>query len=334
MVESLSVGDDDTGEVQEVLSSQRLEFAPVLLHVGLHKTGSTWVQKRLFKDSKRGFTDKTGEPRDNIIKRLVMHDPLFFDAPATAAHYAPTIEAANASGLTLVLSHERLSGHPSSGGIDRCIIAERLKATFPDARILVVIREQRALIASMYALHIRLGGVESLRRYLSTPEPGAGRKHSFTFEMYEFDRLIAFYRSLFGESRVLILPLELLAREPQDFADRIGSFCGHPSVPLGPTKRLNVRHPRLLQLTQRPLNMLFYHNELSPGAIVHIPNFTRRYAEFAKRFGRFSPDFLERKLQKRQRIEIEALVGDRFAMSNRRTQEMTGLPLAELGYPV
>ena len=36
----------------------------------------------------------------------------------------------------------------------------------------------------------------------------------------------------------------------------------------------------------------------------------------------------------RQRRIIDSMVGNRYAVSNRRTQEIVGLPLADLGYPV
>lgn len=333
MVENVSVG-QDAGVKHERLSEQHQEIAPVLVHIGLHKTGSTWVQRYVFKHPERGFTDATGEPHRKIIKRFVMPDPLFFDPVETASHYAPARDAAREAGATFVISHERLSGHPSSGGVDRGMIADRLRATFPDARVLIVIREQRSLIESMYGLHIRLGGVESVHRYLTRPKPYFARKPSFSLEMYEFDRLIDLYQKLFGKDRVLVLPLELLARQPQQFVDRITAFCGHPPIPLGPTKRLNVRRPHVMQLVQRPLNMLFYHNELSPGALVNVQNFKKRYARFSHLFKRLSPGFLERKLAERQKRAVHEFVGDHYAESNRRTVELTGLPLEEFGYPV
>jgi len=308
------------------------EAAPLLIHIGLHKTGSTWLQKQLFSDPERGFSDSLGESRNELKRRIVTPDPLFFDAAATAKHYAPSLAAARQAGLTTVISHERLSGHPSSGGRDRCMIAERLHATFPDARILIVIREQRNLIRSMYNQHIKAGGVESLRHYFA--KPGHARKPSFSLQMYEFDKLISFYRDLFGRDRVLALPMELLAQRPQEFVDRIAAFSGHPPVPLDPIRRRNTRRPHFMRILQRPLNMLFFRNELSPGALFHIRHFNRRFSRLRPLFKRLSPRLLERLLDDREMDAVNKLVGDYYAASNRRTQEMIGLPLAEFGYPV
>ena len=307
--------------------------APLLLHVGLHKTGSTWLQDNLFASPRHGFSQHE-EPRHLLVERLVTPYSLSFDAEQARVVYWTAIDDARRNGQTLALSHERLSGYPSSGGHDRAMIAERLRKTFPEARVLIVFREQRSLIRSMYSQHITDGGVESLERFLNRPEPRLGRKPSFCLEQYEFDGMIGMYRELFGEDRVLGLPVELLGRDPQQFADRVMGFCGLPATEVGPVSRSNQRRPLLMQHVQRPLNMLFYHNELSPGALVHVSRFHKRYARLRPLFDRLSPRFLERRMEERLRSGIERHVGNHYAASNRRTAELTGLPLQDFGYPL
>ena len=51
-----------------------------------------------------------------------------------------------------VISHERLSGYPHSGGHDSKEIAHRLAAVFPNAKVVIVIREQKSMILSNYLL--------------------------------------------------------------------------------------------------------------------------------------------------------------------------------------
>ena len=186
----------------------------------------------------------------------------------------------------------------------------------------------------MYSQHVTDGGVDSLAHFLQTPEPGLGRKPSFTLAMYEFDRLIELYQGLFGAEQVLALPVELLAQDRQDFADRIARFCGQIPVEVPEIERANERRPLLMQQVQRPLNMLFYHNELSPGALVHVPRFHKRYARLRPLFERLSPRLLEQRLNRRIQSQIADHVGRAYAESNRRTAALTGIPLADLGYPV
>lgn len=308
--------------------------APMLVHIGYHKTGSTWLQDRIFCDPARGLETIADAPRHRLVEDFVRPDALSYDPQATAERYSAYIEAARTRDTTLVLSHERLSGYPSSGGHDRAMIADRLKATFPDASILIVLREQRSLIRSMYSQHITDGGTESLKRFLNTPEPALGRKPSFSLAFYEFDRLIAHYQRLFWPDRVLALPFEMLARAPQAFVDRIAGFSGRPEVALDKVQRTNEKRPLLMQQIQRPLNALFYHNELSPGALFHIRRFHKRYARLRPLFDTISPRFLESRLERRLRDAIDRHVGTYFAASNARTERLTGLALQEYGYPV
>jgi hypothetical protein len=315
-------------------ADSEVEKAPLLVHIGLHKTASSWLQKHFFNDPTRGFSEEIVPSRHELMARFGTPDLLAFNPAETAAHYAPAIEAARNAGLTAVISHERLSGHPSSGAHDRRLIAERLHASFPEARVLIVIREQCELIRSMYNQHVKAGGSETLEQYVRRPENRRTKRPAFSLDVYEFDRLIAFYRQLFGAGRVLVLPQEMLARKPQEFADQIARFCGQQPVPVGKIKRSNTRRPQLMRAAQRLLNMLFFDNDLSPGALVHVPRFARRFSKFRYYFERISPRFVERRLSDGQIRRIRELVSDYYAASNRRTQELTGLPLKEFGYIV
>jgi hypothetical protein len=90
-----------------------------------------------------------------------------------------------------------------------------------------------------------------------------------------------------------------------------------------------------MQMLQRPLNMLFFHNDLSPGALIHIPLFNKRYTKYLRPiFELLSPRLVDEWILRRQRQIIDDIVGNRYAQSNRRTQELTDLPLSEYGYPV
>ena len=307
--------------------------APVLLHVGYHKSGSTWLQQTLFEDERAGFLSRRDAPRHRLVEEFVVPDPLGFDPAPLADRFASAIDDARAAGRTFVLSHERFSGYPSSGGRDRGLIAERLAAVFPEARILIVIREQRSLIRSMYSQHVTDGGVESVGRFLRTPEPGLMRKPSFGLACYEFDLLVETYQRLFGRDRVLVLPVEMLASDPAGFAGAIAGFCGHEPPPLEAVRRANTARPLLMQQVQRPLNFLFYHNELSPGALIHVPRFHKRYARLRRAFELLSPRWLEARLDRRLRQRIEAFVGEHYAASNSRTERLIGRSLGQFGYP-
>jgi hypothetical protein len=186
----------------------------------------------------------------------------------------------------------------------------------------------------MYSQHITDGGMGSIARFLDTPEPGLGRGPGFRLSLYEFDRIIAYYQALFGPDRVLALPFEMLLSSPGAFVSEIQAFCGRAATDIGSVSRANERRPLLMQLIQRPLNALFFHNELSRGALFHIPRFAKRYGRTRRLFEAVTPAWLERSMQARLAGAIERHVGDYYAESNRRTEQITGLSLARYGYPL
>ena len=57
-----------------------------------------------------------------------------------------------------ILSYECFTGHPFSGGINQIEIINRLRKFFPSSSILLIFREQRNHIKSMYKKYIKDGG--------------------------------------------------------------------------------------------------------------------------------------------------------------------------------
>jgi hypothetical protein len=306
----------------------------LLIHIGLHKTGSSWLQQSVFLDRELGFNTINAAERREAVYDFVNPDVFDYDSKATRNRYRPQLDAAEAEGLFSVISHERLSGYPSGGGYDRRLIADRLHETFPEARILIVLREQRSVIEAMYSQHITDGGTGSVKRYLQTPEPGLGRRPYFRLGFYEYDKLIAYYQKLFGPERVLVLPFEMLRSNADGFLGEVQRFCGLPVQPAARSKVVNVRRPLLMQYVQRPLNYLVNRNELSDGALIHIPRFARRFGRLRAAFDMVSPATLERRLRSGLRKRISDHVGEHYEESNRRTEQLTGLDLAQFGYAV
>src|SRR5215211_2730079 len=193
-----------------------------LLHIGYHKTGTTWLQRHVFGDPKSGFSQMSG------AQRLIAVNAFDFKPKRIRRQMGRRI--GEAQGLVPVLSSERLSGEPQFGGYDSELIADRLAAVFPDARVLVVIRAQTSMFLSIYKEYIRRGGAASLRQYLAAPDDGYWMPR-FRFEFLEYHRLIGYYQDLFGAESVMVLPYELLRTQPEAFLGQISGFVGTKVVP-------------------------------------------------------------------------------------------------------
>ena len=102
-----------------------MDGGSVLLHVGYHKTASSVLQSQLFADPGGPFV-LPEEKRHLLVERFVVPAPYAFDVGAARAHHAPLLARAAASGKTAVISHERFSGYPPSGGFDGPILTTSL----------------------------------------------------------------------------------------------------------------------------------------------------------------------------------------------------------------
>lgn len=307
------------------------QFANVLLHIGYHKTGSTYLQDHFFQPV-NGFSTEIGDIRTRIVRDFVFPDNFHFDPEKMRRRYMPFVEDAEHKGLHFVLSHERLSGYPPSGGYDRILVAQRLQATFPGARVLIIIREQVSLIRSLYSQYITDGGDLTLARFLDTPEPQLGRMPGFRLEVYEFDRLIAYYQQLFGADRVLVLPFEAMFRDLSAFSRSITDFLQMPPAASLPMVVTNRRRPVPMQITQRLGNRLLSNNELSRGAWFSIPRFPRRFGALERVFQTLTPAGLEGALYARLGKRIREFAGEHYGRSNHRTSSLIGIDLRAYGY--
>jgi hypothetical protein len=300
-----------------------------LIHVGYHKAASTWLQSALFGDPRTGFARV---PRLEILERLVLAPPFGFDAAAVRAAFAPALDQARAGALVPVLSHERLSGNPHSGGYDARLLADRLAECFPDARVLIVIREQRSMIASVYKQYVTEGGAQSLHRYLHPPTAGRARVPLFRFGFFEYDALIGYYQTRFGGERVLVLAFEELRHAPRAFVERVAAFAGVAAPEEISWRPANVGLSALAAALKRPANRVLVRDRLNPlgwSERAGVQVTLRRAVEAVERR---LPAALRERCERRLAEQVAAEVGGRYRESNRRTRELTGLDLAAFGY--
>lgn len=188
--------------------------APIL-HIGYHKTGTSWFQKNFFPHV-RGATylDR------RLVRDVFLNTTAFlFDAEQAAQRLA-------CKGRPIV-SEEDFSGFPDNSGCLEALskdIAYRLEAVYPEAHIVIFIRNQLEMLRANYLQYVRGGGALSLKRYLFPYEHEphfAKRQHHrpmFTLEHFAYQHLIRHYRSVFGKERVHVFLYEDFAADPQTFA--------------------------------------------------------------------------------------------------------------------
>ena len=310
----------------------------LLIHAGYHKTGTTFLQKNLFIDHKVGYCS----PVDRIYLRntFIRTSPFEFDIAKIRENFMPDIDNALEQRLIPVLSHEQFTGQPAGSGygvrrrqreISRKEIAERLHACFPEGSVLIVIREQREMIKSIYKFFVmgwqgKLSA--SIEQFLDQSMLKKGYGPLFNLDYLRYHDVIGYYQILFGKSNVKVLPYEWLRDNPVGFVNQINRFMENDLADTVSNDIVNEGYSASLCTLKRCLNRVF----ASPNKPGGYSNSEKRAAALIKKLNRHIPKTVHERSERKLSEKIRELTVGLFAGSNRRTADLTGLDLAALGY--
>lgn len=312
-----------------------------LVHIGYGKAGSTSVQA-VFGQPANGFVcDRDVRPKTpsqvknrRIIDYLAYTHDFEFDPGYLRELSWDLLGGAVPAGFVPLVSSERLAGHWSTGGHDSRVIADRILATWPQARILVIFREQRTMLSSVYRQYVNKGGGRSFQNLVAPQGTGFGRSPGFCLRFFKYDQLVAYYQELFSRSRVLALPLELLKADPSGFFDRIFEFSGvsrrYVDESRGPHEKIGldaytVRYKRLVNPCLARDNL----NDYGPWSTRVTRPLARTLLESA---GVFATQRRRSAAELRLKAVIAATADDVFGESNANLEQLIGIDLNQYGY--
>jgi hypothetical protein len=299
-----------------------------IVHVGYHKTATTWFQKSIWPS----LESHDWVPR-KITQEALLNPP--------GMHFDPA-EARRALGLDrrtkpVVLSEENLSGYIHNGGLHGLVGPEmirRLQAVLPDARIVIFIRNQADAIRASYSQYVAGGGTYGLDKYLHTYARVHGalrapfKAPAFEWEHFEYDRLIALYDQAFGGENVFVYLYEWL-RQPEALFARLEADLGVSFPPGIADKRgANVSHSETGMNALRIANRVTRQSVANKDWAMDPPggHALRNVVRFVLKAVPGAPF----RLPKRVVEEIRHY----YTPSNGRLAGLRDLPLAELGYPI
>ena len=305
--------------------------ARILVHVGLPKTATTLLQLRVlpslggwsFLDSHPGHQ----EPGFREALNSLMDDEEWDPEPLRARIHQLSVRHGR-----LIISLEHLSGRVWDGAMQRHRTCARLHVVAPESRILIVLRNQPRMLWSLYAEYIKEGGSRDLETFLAGDAPGSRLRLS----AFEYTRIVESYVSAFGQDEVLVLPMEALAQDPEQFVTQIAAHAGVPDAAgMGALARLreNVTLSRPSFIATRWVNRGFRRSRFNPAppfpirGTWRVPVVLQRHVDPRLFAGRsLSPTTSEKRL-----IHTVCSV---YARDNDRLVDMTGLDLNRFGYPL
>lgn len=308
---------------------------PHLVHIGYHKTATTWFQRVLFPCVRNVRL----VPRETAVAAFIEPGALQFDPALTRSWIGAD------RGERLILSLESLSGYPHNCGLAGAMskdMAQRLRLTLPGADIVVFIRRQPEALLASYAQYVYAGGTHSLRHYL-WPERYRSPKHDrrdrfprFSLDHFDYLPLLRYYRELFGPGRVHVFLYEAFRADPTAFLE---AFCARFALacdqPPATAARHNPSYPPWLLAVARCSNLFTAGRVVDKFHLLHVPGWFEVSRWLWRRLARIFPG---RRGSARPECRFDAsdlaAIHARYAASNRRLAIEFGLPLERYGYPL
>lgn len=196
----------------------------LFLHIGLHKTGTTFLQKNVFSSWSgihyvgKPYSDQFFEPvlRDEGISAVLMSNEQFSSPP-----------------IYPVLLDPALRERPWFE--QRKVTLLRLKDIFPEAKVLLGLREPADFCESVYSQYIFRGGSASLSEFWR-PHDNSG---CLCLEDVRFDSLIEFVEKLWPGS--FYFDHSDLRSKPAELLSSMGWFMGVNESPPIVSEEVNLR---------------------------------------------------------------------------------------------
>lgn len=295
------------------------------IHVGHHKCGSTFLQYEVLPHlrSLRQPSGKLPDGRSDLSFRrawiaLATQGDGGFDLEETARIFAR--KDFNC------LSNEAFVGFGSiaaATGLQIPTIARRLRLLFGNTKILIVIRNQRAILSSLYMDDIEYG-------YLADFETWVRHRHfHHMLDWFRYAPIISAYRNEFGGENVHVILAEDLYRR-----ETIEQLMRRFDVPTEGLEQVNFGR----RVNESPSGAVVW---LTRQLLRHIGSPAnmgrgRLYDLWIDR-GRWAADRVARRLGAGRAeynfLGYEDIVQQTFHADNLLTAEMTGLDLAGHEYP-
>jgi len=301
----------------------------LLIHIGYHKTATTFFQKQLFSNKQFNLLDRL-----EIQKQLLQPSPYSFDKN----RFNLWLKKRLVTNKLNIISEEEISGNIHTSGNGRSItyeMAERLSTiNVADVHILIMLREQCSMVESCYRQYIKKGGTFSFNNYLYSEKNGSQRFRfqGFSLEHLKYDNVVRHYQNNFGverthcflyeefiaDKKLFLSLLKPLLDTKQDISEIILEKIANPSL-----SNLSIFFAKIT-------NRFTVCDPISRGRIFYIPLLNKIFMKIYMLIDRSLPRTLIYKKYLSHQLEKE--IENYFVESNERLFSDTGLNLKRYGY--
>jgi hypothetical protein len=309
-----------------------MEDLSLLIHAGYHKTASSWFQEEFF-DKHDGF-ERAADGLE-LSRMIVRPDAFQFEVEKVRNTLLPRIKNIRSQGKTPVLSSERFTGNPHSGGYDVDRIVDRLGQLFPGSKIWYNVREQSSIITSCYKQYVKIGGVATLEQYIEGPKEHA-RFPWFRLQNFKYHILLKYFEHTFGGQNVLVTPYEMFTQDRSLFFEKMSHFLGYDietdQVSTGNEK--NKSMSELATIVMRTFNGIFQSPQINNYTIIPKP-FPKKGRKAIRKTLWLLDNYTTKNINSSPiKKRVKKKTSGCFSESNRKLQGMGVESLSKYGYEI
>ncbi len=200
----------------------------ILFHVGIGKSGTTSIQNKIFNNLNN--VSNLGRPNPSkkyldFQKGLIHYGEFNIDNLVKPFLEEVSNELEKVS--TVIVSDETLRSHPHE------LVARRISRYFPDAKILITIRNQYNAIVSHYVSHgrrLKISGWTKKNIYVSFNEYFDFHNHfsdEGIFSFFNYYNVAKTYSNIFSQEKVKIIMFEDMVNQNRIFYEQLRCFLGN-----------------------------------------------------------------------------------------------------------
>ncbi len=172
-----------------------------LVHIGIHKSGSSFLQAKIFPKIKN-FTNLSFYEKNSFtddIRYFQSCSELHFDENKII-NLINFFKNFSNDDKKILISSESFTGSVSPQTLGSCMfiemLAKRIKKYIPNTKIILVLRNQKDAIYSFYKDDIQYGYTCNFNDWIKE------RLKTNSLDYFKYDKLVSLYQNLFGKENL------------------------------------------------------------------------------------------------------------------------------------
>jgi len=196
----------------------------IFIHPGFAKTATTSLQELVFAHHPEIQYIGLSEKEEDVIwaiKHICFANSIIYDEKKVSEVFNDTLHTFDRES-PILLSHEIFANHEAK---DKGLVALRLKALLPEAKVFFTLRRQEDVLGSFYLQklprYMRENNFVPFERWLKDMTKSA---HRTILDDLNYFHIVNYYAKLFGKESLRLFLFEDLQKNPVSYSRQIAEY--------------------------------------------------------------------------------------------------------------